>query len=559
MVSRKSSSQANGHADHASNVAFSIHADTSPVLQAVMKRIRNARKRLRGIDEIQAKRDAGKELNPDQVGFHLLQLSFATFTHRVAVRRTSPSPAKPSSLITQEAALLSRSGVVAIIEELERLMVVLEEPLKEELGAAAAKAEEQAIASITATKSSKTDEEWKAEMDTAISSANASNDEVLSKMKLEMEAKSKQAQERNVREAVNSLMEMLYLGTALDPYNPYNHERHACLAYATMAGSKLTAEALDVVGFISKLLITRPFGATVLSHKDTLVACQQAALRFVTEPAAQVHAGLPGVSGKQVRETLKAIKALDFYAIVPANVPTGLGPIPSVVAPAASAPPTPAVAAAPAVAVPLVVPPISAVSQPAVPVRPLAVPVAPQPSSHGDRTYTARDQRMSNSNNIVEKIFGPNRSYGAAGAPQHTRLSAVPPQDGQGAAAGPSANSSEPPAFAGDSELGIEGVELEENKKIVANVNPTEESAPPPSAVPPPTFAPMAPNAGRGPNSSRGARGGPKTGYRGSGRSGGRVPIARDQNGGRGIGGGRGYGRGRAPVRPIALRQTEAH
>lgn len=42
--------------------------EESPVLAAVAKRMRNLRKRLRNAEEIQAKRDAGKELNPDQVG-----------------------------------------------------------------------------------------------------------------------------------------------------------------------------------------------------------------------------------------------------------------------------------------------------------------------------------------------------------------------------------------------------------------------------------------------------------------------------------------------------------
>lgn len=37
------------------------------VLQQIHKRLRNLQKRLRGIDEIEAKRDAGKELNSDQV------------------------------------------------------------------------------------------------------------------------------------------------------------------------------------------------------------------------------------------------------------------------------------------------------------------------------------------------------------------------------------------------------------------------------------------------------------------------------------------------------------
>jgi hypothetical protein len=40
--------------------------ESSLVLQALSKRLRNARKRLRGIDEIQAKADAGQALNSDQ-------------------------------------------------------------------------------------------------------------------------------------------------------------------------------------------------------------------------------------------------------------------------------------------------------------------------------------------------------------------------------------------------------------------------------------------------------------------------------------------------------------
>ena len=39
-----------------------------PVLAVISKRLRNMKKRLRGIEEIQAKLDSGKELNPDQVG-----------------------------------------------------------------------------------------------------------------------------------------------------------------------------------------------------------------------------------------------------------------------------------------------------------------------------------------------------------------------------------------------------------------------------------------------------------------------------------------------------------
>ena len=42
-------------------------ADLRPVLVLINKRLRNNRKKLRGIEEIQAKAESGKELNADQV------------------------------------------------------------------------------------------------------------------------------------------------------------------------------------------------------------------------------------------------------------------------------------------------------------------------------------------------------------------------------------------------------------------------------------------------------------------------------------------------------------
>lgn len=42
--------------------------ESSPVLAQLQKRIRNLRKRLRNCEDIEAKKEAGKELNADQVG-----------------------------------------------------------------------------------------------------------------------------------------------------------------------------------------------------------------------------------------------------------------------------------------------------------------------------------------------------------------------------------------------------------------------------------------------------------------------------------------------------------
>lgn len=47
--------------------------ESSPVLAQLQKRIRNLRKRLRNCEDIEAKKDAGKELNADQVCLRLVQ------------------------------------------------------------------------------------------------------------------------------------------------------------------------------------------------------------------------------------------------------------------------------------------------------------------------------------------------------------------------------------------------------------------------------------------------------------------------------------------------------
>lgn len=54
---------ANSNLNSAAQIASE---EPSLVLQTLSKRLRNARKRLRGIDEIQAKANAGQALNSDQ-------------------------------------------------------------------------------------------------------------------------------------------------------------------------------------------------------------------------------------------------------------------------------------------------------------------------------------------------------------------------------------------------------------------------------------------------------------------------------------------------------------
>lgn len=81
----------------AANGAGQEEAEASPVLAAVAKRMRNLRKRLRNAEEIQAKRDAGKELNPDQVGpCRCCPRSWAACTPNWAARWRCRRPQAPA-------------------------------------------------------------------------------------------------------------------------------------------------------------------------------------------------------------------------------------------------------------------------------------------------------------------------------------------------------------------------------------------------------------------------------------------------------------------------------
>jgi len=70
--------------------------DLPLVLQALNKKLRNAKKRLRGVEEIQAKADAGKEINQDQVSL-MLQLP-QTRPRRSRLVLVAPRPLEPPTL-----------------------------------------------------------------------------------------------------------------------------------------------------------------------------------------------------------------------------------------------------------------------------------------------------------------------------------------------------------------------------------------------------------------------------------------------------------------------------
>ena len=135
-----------------------------PVVGVLKNRLRNLKKRLRNVEEIQAKLDAGKTLNADQVRAWARQ-ALMTVAMGTALAPDSPRPPRmPPLLIAsspapiahkcapllQELSLSSKPGVLAAIDELEKMTAGLKEALKEELGVASSQAREEALAEAEA-------------------------------------------------------------------------------------------------------------------------------------------------------------------------------------------------------------------------------------------------------------------------------------------------------------------------------------------------------------------------------------------------------------------------
>lgn len=349
---------------------------------------------------------------------------------------------------------------MSLIEELEKLATLIAEPLEHDLAAATAKgrAEGEAAAKAAAPpppQPTKSDAEWEREKREAVAKARA---DATTKAKAAAKAEAKAASERSARDAIDSLLDLIYFAHAFDPYMPFHYERHACMSYAAIADAPVTGEDLDAIGILGKLLTTRPFGAA-MNHKDALARCKELAGKYVLHPRDTIpHMG---VTFKDLKDKLAVVKRLEYYQAVP-NVPqAAVPPTPPLAAslPQAMAPPLP-MPMAPVPSMPVVnqVAPGSAPAPAPLPVAlPVPVPTAPAPSLVPLPAITP-ESAASSGQNLVTHFFGP----GAGHAPE-------PVQQHQ--AWGPAAFEEEalpvkpvgPPAFTGDSELGIEDVELSES------------------------------------------------------------------------------------------------
>ncbi len=234
----------------------------------------------------------------------------------------------------QESALLQRSSVLAIIEELERLLhSVIEAPLKQELDAAraegAAEATAAAALATAAIKPPKSPKEWEKEKKAAVTKARK---EATLKTQVQaniaLETAVKKASEDAINITLETVLEILYFSSVLDPgysphsgYAPYSAERVACLFSAHQSRSSLTQDELNTLCYIGRLLTTKSYFSPE-SHQDALAACKKIALRIISQTEAQLHPTVqPGVTGKTLKQTVDAIKALEFFTLTPPSPP----------------------------------------------------------------------------------------------------------------------------------------------------------------------------------------------------------------------------------------------
>jgi hypothetical protein len=225
--------------------------------------------------------------------------------------------------------LLSRSSVLAIIEELERLHTVLKAPLKQELEAArstsraegAAKATAAAALAATAAKPPKppkSPKEWEKEKKAAVIKArNEATVKAQAEAIISLETAVKKASEDAINSTLQSLLGLLYLSSLLDPYAPYSAERAACLYSVHQSKSSLTQDDINTLCYVGRLLTMKSY-YSLESHQDVLAGCKDIALRIISNPEADVHPTIPqGITGKTLKHIVEAITALDFFKNAP--------------------------------------------------------------------------------------------------------------------------------------------------------------------------------------------------------------------------------------------------
>lgn len=238
-----------------------------PVLTALAKRVRAVKKKLNRITETEAAVSAGKEINADQ-----------------------------------QELLKAKPGLVAVIEELDKLHEIFKEAVKEELDLAAEEYQ-QIVAQAQVV-------EPPAPVEPVL-------EPVITPPPVE-EAQVEPAVDTAaiVRSTKEKILELLYFSQLFEEHGHWStlRERQACLTYELPEGRRLTDQDLIRLAHLGKSLITR-VPDQLVSHKDALQQCNELADKWLTDPSHFVD--FLGVPVSDLQEVLLSITSSNYYTATP--------------------------------------------------------------------------------------------------------------------------------------------------------------------------------------------------------------------------------------------------
>lgn len=203
------------------------------------------------------------------------------------------------------AALESRDAVVALVEELEKLQVLLEQAVEEDV---------EAWMEQEQCEMEKRRVEWEKEMKMAVKKAvNKAKNDSRQMVKREVKAAGQEA----LKSTVDAMVELLYFGAIFDPFVPFQVEKGAALHYAAAVSEcHVTGDSLDLIGLLGKMCSARALG-TAMSHKEAMEKCKEIALQYVT--GSKEVLGDTNVTSKEIQNVIRDVKGLEYFS-APAHV-----------------------------------------------------------------------------------------------------------------------------------------------------------------------------------------------------------------------------------------------
>lgn len=261
----------------------------------------------------------------------------------------------------QEAALLERPSVLAVMKELQRLLDILQDPCRVDAENAECKgreavtkemetyvekvrreayekglqdgADEEKKISATlqdslkrealANMNKKTDAQWKRELNDAVARAKSkAREEANTKANAEIRVAAQRASQENVE----NLIDVIYFALLFDHHSPWGYAERNTALHSVAGKHNVTPQDLEDISLAGRSLISHPPGI-VMSHKDALVACKKRAFKLLHDPDSQAfpkQTALLSLKGSltwsDIRKKIEPLKTSDFFVSPPFSV-----------------------------------------------------------------------------------------------------------------------------------------------------------------------------------------------------------------------------------------------